>query len=459
MSNKLLIVEDDPGLLKQLKWALRANYELFFATDRLEAYKLFVEHKPSVVLHDLGLPPDESGVIEGKTSINAMLNYNPDTKIIVMTGKGDIGDAVDMIRSGAHDYFNKPVDLQSLKLVIERAWFLSKLEFETRGAKQNDVLTEMLLPGVVGQSEAMQSIARLVKKVAKTSASVFINGESGTGKELIAQSIHKLSDRSHGPFAAINCAAIPENLLESELFGYEKGAFTGATARTIGKIESAAGGTLFLDEIGDMAYGPQSKILRFLQEKIIQRLGGREEIAVDARIISATHQDITQMIEEKAFRHDLFYRINEIEIKIPALVDRQDDIPLLANFFFRHYSKSHGKESMSFSDEALNAMSNFRWEGNVRQLSNIINKAIIISDQSQIGCDNLDLPLPAKKNFSNESHDVSMTLKDAKKELEKALVLKALKSNNSNVQSTANMLGVSRQRIYEIMKKNKIGYQ
>jgi two-component system NtrC family response regulator len=458
MSNKLLIVEDDPGLQKQLKWALKANYELLFAANRLEAYDLFVQHKPSVVLHDLGLPPHENGVIEGKTSINAMLNYNPDTKIIVMTGKGGNDDAVDMIRAGAHDYFNKPVDLQSLKLVIERAWFLSKLEIETMRASPDNVATEMLLPGVVGRSEIMQSVANLVKKVAKTSISVFINGESGTGKDLIARAIHSLSDRSNGPFAAINCAAIPENLLESELFGYEKGAFTGATARTSGKIESAAGGTLFLDEIGDMAYGLQSKILRFLQEKTIQRLGGKEDIAVDVRIISATHQNLMQMIEEKVFRHDLYYRINEIEINIPALVDRQDDIPLLANFFLQHYSKSHGKGPVTFNDGALEAMKKCRWEGNIRQLSNIINKAVIMSDQSQIRTDSMDLPRQVIENSADDCDDVLMTLKDAKNELEKDLVLKALRSNKSNVQLTAKMLGVSRQRIYGIMKKNKIEY-
>jgi len=458
MSNKLLIVEDDPGLQKQLKWALKANYELLFAADRLVAYDLFVQHKPSVVLHDLGLPPQENGVIEGKTSINAMLNYNPDTKIIVMTGKGGNDDAVDMIRAGAHDYFNKPVDLQSLKLVIERAWFLSKLEFESRRANPENTPTEMLLPGMVGKSEIMQSVASLVKKVAKTSASVFINGESGTGKELIALAVHSLSDRSNGLFAAINCAAIPENLLESELFGYEKGAFTGATARTSGKIESAAGGTLFLDEIGDMAYGLQSKILRFLQEKTIQRLGGKKDIAVDVRIISATNQDLPQMIEEKIFRHDLYYRINEIEINIPALVDRQDDIPLLANYFLQQYSKSHGKEPMTFSDGALEAMKKCRWEGNIRQLSNIINKAVILSDQSQIRPDSMDLPRQVIENSGNECNDVLMTLKDAKNELEKDLVLQALQSNKSNVQLTAKTLGVSRQRIYEIIRKNKIEY-
>ena len=459
MPNKLLVVEDDPGLRKQLKWALKGHYDLLFAADRSEAYQLFLKHRPPVVLHDLGLPPHENGVIEGKTSINAMLNYYPDTKIIVMTGKGGNDDAVDLIRSGAHDYFNKPVDLQSLKLVIERAWVLSRLKIEPKKDLPDNAQAEMVLPGIVGHSEVMHSVANLVKKVAKTSASVFISGESGTGKEMIARALHKLSDRSNGPFVAINCAAIPENLLESELFGYEKGAFTGATNRTMGKIESAAGGTLLLDEIGDMAYDLQSKILRFLQEKTFQRLGGTKDIAADVRIISSTHQDIAKMILDKVFRGDLYYRLDEIEIKLPALSDRPDDIPLLANYFLQLYSTSHAKGgTIRFSDDALEAMKKCRWEGNIRQLSNVVNKAVIISDQPLITPEHMDLPRYNDQNNSHgESDDVPMTLKDAKIELEKDLVLRALRINKSNVQLSANMLGVSRQRVYEIMRKNKIG--
>ena len=457
MPNKLLIVEDDPGLQKQLKWALKANYDLFFAANREQAYKLFVTHRPSIVLHDLGLPPDENGVLEGKSSINSMLNFNPNTKIIVMTGKGSYDDAVDLIRIGAHDFFNKPVELESLKLVVERAEFLGELEAEGKKLDSTSEYTDMLLPGIVGQSEAMHSIARLVNKVAKTPASVFIKGESGTGKELVARAIHQLSDRCGEPFVAINCAAIPENLLESELFGYEKGAFTGATTRNIGKIESAINGTLFLDEIGDMAFDLQSKILRFLQEKTIQRLGGNKEIVVNVRIISATHQNLIQMIEDKLFRTDLYYRINEIEINIPPLADRQQDIPLIADYLLEQYVKSQGKSKMAFTDEALAVMQSCRWEGNIRQLSSAINKAVILSEQSLITPEDMDLPeKPLSSNI--DASESMMTLKDAKNMLEKDLVLRAMNTNNANIQLSAQSLGVSRQRIYEILRKNNIDY-
>ncbi len=457
MLEKLLIVEDDIGLQKQLKWALKGSYQLIFANDREQAHQLFIEHEPGIVLHDLGLPPDVSGVDEGITSVNAMLNLNSGVKIIVMTGKGEHENAVELIRIGAHDFFSKPVKLETLQLVIERAAYLNRLEVEAKKQSPMDIQADMILPGIVGQDENMRSIATLVNKVAVTDATVCIQGESGTGKELIAQAIHNLSRRSCESFITINCAAIPEQLLESELFGYEKGAFTGAGNRNIGKIEAAAKGTLFLDEIGDMAYELQGKILRFLQEKTIQRLGGIKDITLDVRVISATHQDLQSLIKQKLFRTDLFYRINEIGISIPTLVERKDDIPLIANYLLQQYSRSQGKDGMSFSEDALLVMKSCRWEGNIRQLSGTINKAVILSENSIITTDDLGLG-DLSGNPELNAAEQTMTLKDAKNLLEKDLVQRALDMNDSNVQQAANSLGVTRQRIYEILRKNNLEY-
>ncbi len=457
MLEKLLIVEDDMGLQKQLKWALKSNYELLFAENREQAYQIFVEHNPGIVLHDLGLPPDANGIDEGMASINAMLNFNSGVKIIVMTGKGEHENAVELIRIGAHDFFNKPVKLEMLQLVIERAAYLNSLEAEAKIQPLIDDQDDMILPGIVGKSDNMRSVATLISKVAKTSATVCIQGESGTGKELVAQAIHNLSNRSSEPFVTINCAAIPEQLLESELFGHEKGAFTGAGNRKIGKIEAAANGTLFLDEIGDMAYELQAKILRVLQEKTIQRLGSNSDIALDVRVISATHQDLQDLIKQKLFRADLFYRINEIGVSIPSLAERKSDIPLIAKHLLQQYSHSQGRDGMGFSDEALQAIKACHWEGNVRQLSGVINKAVILSENSTITADDLGLSNLVDDPESSTG-EPDMTLKDAKKLLEKNLVVRALEKKGATVQSAANSLGVTRQRIYEIIRMNNLEY-
>ncbi len=457
MLEKLLIVEDDIGLQKQLKWALKASYQLLFASNREQAYQLFIEHRPSIVLHDLGLPPDANGIEEGMTSINAMLNFNSGVKIIVMTGKGEHENAVELIRIGAHDFFSKPVKLEMLQLVIERAAYLNRLEAEAKEQPLIDDQTNMILPGIVGKSETMRSIATMVTKVAQTEATICILGDSGTGKELVAQAVHNFSNRSNEAFVTINCAAIPEQLLESELFGYEKGAFTGANNRNIGKIEAAANGTLFLDEIGDMAYELQAKILRFLQEKTIQRLGSNADIALDVRVVSATHQDLQSLIKQKLFRADLFYRINEIGINIPSLAERKSDIPLIANYLLQQFSRSQDKDGMSFSEDALQAIKSCHWEGNVRQMSGIINKAVILSENSIITTGDLDLDNSSAYSESNAGA-VSMTLKDAKNLLERDLVSRALDRSDANVQEAADSLGISRQRVYEIINKNNLEY-
>lgn len=465
MENKpyLMIVEDDLGLQKQLKWALKSDYSILFADNKIEAMTLFKSHAPRVVVHDLGLPPDSKGVSEGRESIESILHHSPEAKIIVMTGKGDQRDAIDMVGLGAHDFLSKPVELKTLKLIIERAMFLSKLDNKFLAIREEssiEIDDDFVLPGVVGQSEVMRSVASRVKKVSKTSATIFIQGESGTGKELIARAIHSLSPRKEEPFIAINCAAIPESLLESELFGYEKGAFTGANKRTTGKIEQANAGTLFLDEIGDMAYDLQSKILRFLQERTIQRVGGSKDVSVDVRIVSATHQNLQYMIEEKQFRQDLYYRINEIEIQLPPLKARGGDIVLIARYLLEKFSRAHGKFDIEFSNDALNGIEKAEWKGNIRQLSNQINKSVILCDSNLISVEDVELGEISGEISSQFERDISLdnipTLKSAKENIEFELVVKAMAANDNNVNSTAQLLGVTRQRVYELLKKHKI---
>jgi two-component system NtrC family response regulator len=459
----LLIVEDDPGLQKQLKWALKTDYELLFADNREDAIALFNAHEPAVIVHDLGLPPDEKGVSEGKSSIQSILERSPSTRIIVMTGKGDKNDAIDLIGLGAHDFFPKPFETEALKLVLQRAHFLADLEHKAVRGQPIEKENEhdlFVLPGVVGRSKIMQGVADRVQKIARTSASVFIQGKSGTGKELIARAIHNLSLRSDQPFIAINCAAIPESLLESELFGYEKGAFTGANKRTLGKIEQAQDGTLFLDEIGDMAYELQSKILRVLQERVLNRVGGNQDIPVDIRIITATHQDITSMITAQQFREDLYYRINEIEVELPELSERGDDILLIADYLLKKFAETHGKIGLAFSTSALNSIQNTEWQGNIRQLSNQINKAVILSEGQQITEQDMNFNTREISKTIHQADDESFedlpTLKQAKEQTEFKLVSKALEANANNVMDTARQLGVSRQRVYELIKKHQI---
>ncbi len=454
---RVLIVEDDPGLQKQLKWALKGDFDLLFASSREEALDCFERSHPAVVVHDLGLPPDERGVSEGFASIQAMLQQAPQTRIIIMTGKGDRDDAIELIGLGAHDFLTKPVDIDQLKLIVERAGFVSALQ--RAGAERlSDAEGEpglFLLPGIIGRSQAMQQVAMMVRKVAPTRASTFIQGPSGSGKELVARAIHALSDRAEGPFIAINCAAIPESLLESELFGHEKGAFTGADKQAIGRIEQADGGTLFLDEIGDMAYELQAKILRFLQERVIHRVGGKKDIAVDVRVVSATHQDLEQLIAEGRFREDLFYRINEFELRLPPLSGRENDVELIARHLLRQFAESHRKPPMRFTEDALLAIRRNEWQGNIRQLSNVINKAVILSSSEWVSAEDLGLVTQ-----NEDSDDITLnnipTLKQAKEETELRLIMKAMRANDNNVKEVASQLGVSRQRIYELLRKHDI---
>ncbi len=455
---QVLIVEDDPGLQKQLKWALKSEFDLVFAGDREEALAVFERRQPAVVVHDLGLPPDERGVSEGYASVQSMLQKSPQTRIIIMTGKGDRDDAIELIGMGAHDFLTKPVDVDQLRLIIERAGFVSELQrarTEQSVADAGDSL--FLLPGIIGRSAAMRKVADMVRKVAPTRASTFIQGPSGSGKELIARAIHELSDRADAPFVAINCAAIPDSLLESELFGHEKGAFTGADRQVTGRIEQANGGTLFLDEIGDMAYELQAKILRFLQERTIQRVGGKKDIPVDVRVLSATHQDLQQLIAEGRFREDLYYRINEFELRLPPLSERENDVELIARHLLERFAQSHEKKAMRFTEDAVLAIRRNPWQGNIRQLSNVINKAVILSSGEWISAEDLGLDERADE-FDQITLNNIPTLKQAKEETELRLIMKAMRANDNNVKEVASQLGISRQRVYELLRKHDIPF-
>ncbi len=448
-AEKLLVVEDDPGLQKQLKWALE-KYEVVTADNRQAAMTQLRRHEPMVVLQDLGLPPDADGTSEGMATLREILAAAPATKVIVVTGNGDEQSAVTAVGLGAYDFYEKPVDLDTLGLIVARAFHIAELE------RQNRLLLETRptpLAGLITASPNMLQVCRLIEKVARTNASVLLLGETGSGKEVLARGLHELSDRADGKFVAINCAAIPEALLESELFGFEKGAYTGAHRQTKGKIELAAGGTLFLDEIGDMPISLQSKLLRFLQERVLERLGGRTEIAVDVRLVCATHQNLADLIAAGDFREDLYYRISELNIEIPPLRDRDGDAVLLARAFLDQAKKRHGRSLRGFTDGALSAIRNHNWPGNVRELENIINRAAIVADGTLLDADDLGLdPGPEESNKS-------FNLRQAREDAEKRVLLGAMAQAENNISRTADLLGVSRPTLYDLMKRHGIKAQ
>jgi two-component system NtrC family response regulator len=364
-NRKLLIVEDDPGLLSQLKWCFE-DYDVATAEDRTAAITELRRHDPMVVLQDLGLPPNPEGVEEGLATLQELLKLSPHTKVIVVTGHGDQENALKSVALGAYDFYQKPVDTDTLQLLVERAFNISELESENR--RLQSLASESPLDGIVAASEGMLSVCRMIEKVAPTNVTTLLLGESGTGKELLARALHNLSPRKEKKFVAINCAAIPENLLESELFGHEKGAFTGAVKQTPGKIEIADGGTLFLDEIGDMPLPLQAKMLRFLQERVIERVGGREEISVDVRVVCATNQNPVELIEQGEFREDLYYRVSEITVDIPPFRDREEGRLILARNILARYANQQGRGLTGFSDDANDAIESYSWPGNVREL-------------------------------------------------------------------------------------------
>ena len=444
---RLLVVEDDPGLQRQLKWALD-TYEVECASTRAEALAAVRRLEPAIVLQDLGLPPDPDGVEEGFATIAELLRLAPGTKIIVVTGREGREHALRAIGLGAYDFCQKPVDTQVLSLIIDRARRIHDLEEENRRLAGDPSLA---LEGVIAASEPMLKVCRLVQKLAPTQATVLLLGESGTGKERLAQALHARSARAAQPMVAINCAAIPETLLESELFGYERGAFTGAVKQTKGKIETADGGTLFLDEIGDMPLALQAKLLRFLQERVIERVGGRELIQVDVRIIAATHRDLKTAIAEKTFREDLFYRISEVTVQIPPLRERGSDPVLIAHYLLQQACKRHGKASLKLGPEAIRAIEQYPWPGNVRELENKVNAAAIMSEGKLVSAEDLSLEVPP------DAEAEILPLREVRQRAETAAVQRALAIAGGNVSKAAELLGVTRPTLYDLMERTGAG--
>ena len=439
----LLIVEDDPALQKQMQWAFD-HYETIVANDRASAIAQVRRFEPAVITMDLGLPPRPDDPAEGLKLLEELHSLVPAAKVIVLTGQNDRQNALKAISLGAHDFCTKPFEPELLTWTIDRAFRVHELQEENsrlQAARESPAES-----GIISRDPAMLRICRTIEKVAPTSATVLILGESGTGKELLARALHDLSPRRGGRFVAINCAAIPETLLESELFGYEKGAFTGAVKQTLGKIETANGGTLFLDEIGDLPVALQVKLLRFLQERVIERIGGRQEIPVDVRIVCATHQSLKAQIEQGKFREDLYYRLAEIVVEIPPLRARSGDAALLAHGFVRKMADEQRRGPMTLQADALEAIEAHSWPGNVRELENVIKRAVIMSDDSSITLADIGLDVP-------ERDTDALNLRQVREQAEKNAVLRVLGRVNGNLSKAADMLGVSRPTLYDLMHR------
>ena len=441
---KLLIVEDDEGLQRQLRWAYD-DYEVLVASDANAAVDLLRAAEPAVVTLDLGLPPDPDGVSEGFAALDNILRLKPDTKVIVASGHGARESALRAIASGAYDFYQKPVDIDQLGLIVRRAFQLHELESENRRLESQVGEDRTVLGTMITAAPEMMKVARTIERVANTDVSVMLLGASGTGKELLARGVHRASRRHSGGFVAINCAAIPENLLEAELFGYEKGAFTGAIKTTEGKIELAHGGTLFLDEIGDVPLPLQVKLLRFLQERVIERIGGRKPIPVDTRIVCATHQNLEAMIAAGTFREDLYYRLAEIVVRIPSLAERHGDAPLLAKHFLARFAREMNPQIKGFAPGALAAIAQWPWPGNIRELENRMKRAVIMAEGKYVSAEDLDLAGPGQDSLP-------VNLKSAREEADRRAIRKALAQTDNNISSAAKLLGISRPTLYDLLK-------
>lgn len=444
---KLLVIEDDPGLQAQLKWAYD-DFDVVVAGDRQSALTALRAEAPAVVTLDLGLPPDPDGTQEGFAVLDAIMALKPDTKVIVASGHGARESALDAIARGAYDFYQKPVDIDALGLIVQRAFQLHEIEGENRRLADKVGEDKTVLGRMITGAPEMLKVARTIERVAGADVSVMLLGASGTGKELLARGVHDSSPRRHGGFVAINCAAIPENLLESELFGHEKGAFTGAVKTTEGKIELADGGTLFLDEVGDIPLPLQVKLLRFLQERTIERIGGRKPIAVDTRIVCATHQNLEAMIAAGNFREDLFYRLAEIVVKIPTLAERPGDAVLLAKHFLARFAREMNPKVKGFAPDALAAIDAWQWPGNVRELENRVKRAVIMAEGKLVSAEDLDLI-----NMEEESGSDALNLKSAREQADRRMIRQALARSEGNISSTAKLLGISRPTLYDLLKQ------
>ena len=444
---KLLIVEDDEGLQAQLKWAYE-DFDVILADTRETAVAAVRAEEPAVVTLDLGLPPDPDGTSEGFAVLEAIMAIKPDTKVIVASGHGARESALRAVEEGAYDFYQKPVDIDTLGLIVQRAYRLHQIESENRRLAEQIGDERTVLGSMITAAPEMAKVARTIERVAPTNVSVMLLGASGTGKELLARGVHDCSVRKDGSFVAINCAAIPENLLESELFGHEKGAFTGAVKTTPGKIELADEGTLFLDEVGDIPLPLQVKLLRFLQERTIERVGGRKAISVDTRIVCATHQDLEAMIGAGTFREDLFYRLAEIVVKVPPLSDRPGDAVLLAKHFLTRLAKEMNPQVKGFAPDALAAIDSWAWPGNVRELENRVKRAVIMADSKLVTAEDLDLTQSAA-----DGADIALNLKAAREQADRRMIRQALARSEGNISNTAKLLGISRPTLYDLLKQ------
>jgi len=443
----LLVVEDDEGLQRQLKWAYD-GYQVVCAGDRQSALDALRMHEPAVVTLDLGLPPDPDGTDEGFATLEEVLRLQPGTKVIVATGHGARESALKAIGMGAYDFYRKPVDIDELGLIVARAFHLHEIESEYRRL-EGDSGGGTVLGSILTGAPEMAKVAKTIERVASADVSVMLLGASGTGKELLARAVHEKSGRK-GAFVAINCAAIPENLLEAELFGYERGAFTGAVKSNVGKIELAQGGTLFLDEVGDIPLPLQVKLLRFLQERVIERIGGRQPIAVDARIVCATHQDLDAMTADGRFREDLYYRLAEIVVKIPTLAERAGDAVLLARHFVNRFSRELNPSVQSLSPDALAAIDAYAWPGNVRELENRVKRAVIMADGRSVLASDLDLP------GGEAGPSVPINLRAAREVADRHAIRQAMTRSDNNISGAARLLGISRPTLYDLLKQYRL---
>ena len=446
---KLLIVEDDEGLQRQLRWAYD-DYEVIVAGDRATAIDLLRAEEPAVVTLDLGLPPDPDGVSEGFATLAEILALKPDTKIIVASGHGARESAMRAIASGAYDFYQKPVDIDELGMIVQRAFHLHAIEADNMRLATAPTADARVLGVMVTAAPEMLKVARTIERVANTDVSVMLLGASGTGKELLARGVHQASGRKEGAFVAINCGAIPENLLEAELFGHEKGAFTGAVKTTEGKIELAQGGTLFLDEVGDIPLPLQVKLLRFLQERVIERIGGRKSIAVDTRIVCATHRNLEEMISEGSFREDLYYRLAEIVVHIPTLAERPGDAVLLAKHFLTSFAAKMNPAVKGLSPDALGAIDRWKWPGNVRELENRMKRAIIMADGKLITAADLAI----RDSDDDLSDGDPINLKAVRDAADRKAIRRAVARTEGNISNAAKLLGISRPTLYDLIKQH-----
>ncbi|WP_297793925.1 PEP-CTERM-box response regulator transcription factor [uncultured Marinobacter sp.] len=448
MSRRLLIVEDDPGLQSQMRWCFSDDLEVAQAADRDSAMTALRRMEPDVITLDLGLPPDPGGASEGFSLLEDILRLSPQSKVIVVTGREDKENAVKAIGMGACDFYQKPLDADILTFVVNRAFRIAELEKENRELTQHRNGTS--IKGIVAASPQMLAICRTLEKVAPTDVTTLITGETGTGKELLARALHDLGHRSAKPFAAINCAAIPENLLESELFGFEKGSFTGATQSKKGKIENANGGTLFLDEIGDMPMSLQAKLLRFLQERVVDRVGSLKPIPVDVRVVCATHRNVQQIIEQGEFREDLYYRISEITLDVPPLRERDGDALVIAQSLLKSLGRQMDRPNLSYTEDAISAINSYPWPGNVREMINKVKRATIMADGKRVTALDLELKL------GSEVEGNQLNLRQVRETAERQAILQALQSCDFNMAQASRLLGITRPTLYNLTDKYHI---